>query len=120
MSETSETDETGGTETTNVVVAGDDDGDVAAALDAAGAAVSRVEGVATQGSLSAAGIEDADVFLLTDMADATAISVAKNLNPDVRVVTYASDSLPEFARAQADLALDPALFSPDLVAEELV
>jgi Trk K+ transport system NAD-binding subunit len=102
-----------------IVLAGDDDEGVAAALDAAGADVSRVDGVATRNSLTAAGIDDADVFVLTDMTDATAISVAKDLNPDVRVVTYATDSLPEFARAQADLALDPALFSPDLVAEEL-
>ncbi|WP_380681732.1 DUF7126 family protein [Salinigranum sp. GCM10025319] len=103
----------------NIVIAGEDDEGLAATLEAAGATVRRVDGVATRNSLSAAGIDDADVFLLTDMADATAISVAKNQNPDVRVVTYATDSLPEFARAQADLALDPALFSPDLVAEEL-
>jgi hypothetical protein len=103
----------------NIVIAGGDDEGLAAALETAGATVNRVEGVATRHSLSAAGIDDADVFLLTDMADATAISVAKDQNPDVRVVTYATDSLPEFAKAQADLALDPALFSPDLVAEEL-
>jgi voltage-gated potassium channel Kch len=102
-----------------VVLAGADEDGVAAALEAAGAAVRRIEGIATQQSLGAAGIEDADVLLLTDMDDATAISVAKDANPDVRVVTYATDSLPEFARAQADLALDPALFSPELVAEEL-
>ena len=102
-----------------VVLAGGDSGDLAAALDAVGAEIVRVEGAATRRSLDDAGIADADVFLLTDMADATAISVAKDANPDVRVVTYASDSLPEFARAQADLALDPALFSPELVAEEL-
>jgi voltage-gated potassium channel Kch len=102
-----------------VVLAGDDTEGVARALDAVGAEVVRVEGPATRRSLSEAGIEDADVLLLTDMADATAISVAKDANPGVRVVTYATDSLPEFARAQADLALDPALFSPDLVAEEL-
>lgn len=102
-----------------IVLAGGDDEGIAAALEAAGAAVSRVDGIAARNSLAAAGIDDADVFVLTDMTDATAISVAKDLNPDVRVVTYATDSLPEFARAQADLALDPALFSPDLVAEEL-
>jgi Trk K+ transport system NAD-binding subunit len=102
-----------------VVLAGDDNRDLAAALDAVGADVVRVEGDATSRSLADAGIADADVFLLTDMADATAISVAKDANPGVRVVTYASESLPEFARAQADLALDPALFSPELVAEEL-
>jgi hypothetical protein len=103
-----------------VVVAGADDERVAVALERAGAEVRRVDGIATRESLAAVGIEEADVFLLTDMTDATAISVAKDANPDVRVVTYATDSLPEFARAQADLALDPALFSPELVAEELV
>jgi hypothetical protein len=103
----------------NVVIAGDDDNGVGAALETAGADVTRVDAVATRQSLATAGIADADVFLLTDMADATAISVAKDANPDVRVVTYATDSLPEFARAQADLALDPALFTPELVAEEL-
>lgn len=102
-----------------VVVAGPDERGVAEALVATGAEVRRVEGVATRDALDAAGIESADVFLLTDMTDATAISVAKDANPEVRVVTYATDSLPEFARAQADLALDPALFSPALVAEEL-
>jgi hypothetical protein len=106
--------------TVRVVVAGADDEDVAAALSAAGAEISRVDGVATRESLDAVDVADADVLLLTEMSDATAISVAKDANPDVRVVTYARDSLPEFARAQADLALDPALFSPDLVAEELV
>ncbi len=103
-----------------VVIAGADDEGVAAALEAAGAEVRRVDGVATQRSLAAVDIAEADVLLLTDMDDATAISVAKDANPDVRVVTYATDSLPEFARAQADLALDPALFSPELVADELV
>jgi hypothetical protein len=102
-----------------VVIAGADDNGVGAALEAAGADVVRVDAVATRKTLAAADIDDADVFLLTDMADATAISVAKDANPDVRVVTYATDSLPEFARAQADLALDPALFTPELVAEEL-
>jgi hypothetical protein len=104
----------------SIVVAGADDTGVAAALEAAGAEVRRVDGVATRRSLAAVDIADADVLLLTDMDDATAISVAKDANPDVRVVTYAADSLPEFARAQADLALDPALFSPELVADELV
>jgi hypothetical protein len=103
-----------------VVVAGADDERVAVALERAGAEVRRVDGIATRESLAAVGIDEADVLLLTDMDDATAISVAKDANPDVRVVTYATDSLPEFARAQADLALDPALFSPELVAEELV
>jgi hypothetical protein len=54
------------------------------------------------------------------MDDATAISVVKDIVPGIRVVTYATDSLPEYARAQADLALDPALYAPEVVAEELV
>ena len=103
----------------NVVIAGPDERGVGTALAAAGADITRVDGIATRESLAAAGIADADVFVLTEMSDATGISMAKDQNPDVRVVTYATDSLPEFARAQADLALDPALFSPTLVAEEL-
>lgn len=38
----------------------------------------------------------------------------------MRVVTYAYDTLPEFAKGQADLAIDPNLLAVDVVAEELV
>jgi voltage-gated potassium channel Kch len=102
------------------VVAGPDESGLGEALTGRGVEVARVEGVATRTSLVDAGVEDADLFVLTSMDDATAISVALDLNPDLRVVTYATASLPEFARGQADLAVDPALLDADVVAAELV
>jgi len=101
------------------VVAGADAAGLGDALAALGVEVRRVEGVATGESLAAAGIADADLFVLTDMDDATAIPVALDANPDLRVVTYADGSLPEFVSGQTDLAIDPALLAPDVVAEEL-
>ena len=103
-----------------IVVAGPDENGLSDALRARDAEVTRVEGHASAESLAAADLADADVFVLTDMDDATAIAVAKESNPDVRVVTYATESLPEYARRQADFALDPALLAADVVADELV
>jgi len=37
----------------------------------------------------------------------------------VRAVVYSRESLPEFAKGQADLAVDPALLAAEVVAEEL-
>ena len=102
------------------VVAGPDENGLTDALRAHDAEVTRVEGPASAESLEVANLGDADVFVLTDMDDATAIAVAKEANPDVRVVTYSAESLPEYARRQADFALDPALLAADVVAEELV
>lgn len=103
-----------------VLIAGEDADRLGDALLDYGADLTRIEGMATRESLVAAGIETADVLVLTDMDDASAIPVAKEENPDVRVVTYAHDSLPEFVRGQTDLAIDPNLLSVDVVAEELV
>ena len=103
-----------------VLVAGPDADGLGEAVEHLGAEVVRVEGFASAESLDAAGLPDADVFVLTDMDDAVAIAVAKEANPDVKVVTYADESLPEYARRQADLAVDPALLGPETVAEELV
>ena len=102
-----------------ILIAGSDVDGLGDELEAVGADVVRLEGIATQESLAAAGLDDADTLVLTEMDDASAIPVAKETNPDVRVVTYATDSLPEFARGQTDLAVDPALLSADVVAEEL-
>ena len=108
----------GGGSATTVVVGPDDDG-LGAALADAGEAVSRVEGVPTGDALRAAGADDADLFVLTDVSEATTIAVVKEENPEVRVVVYADESLPAFASGQADLAVDPALLGPETVAEEL-
>jgi hypothetical protein len=100
------------------VVAGPDEYDLAAALESAGVDVSRVD-VANRPGLEEAGIVDATLYVLTEVAQATSISVAKDLAPDLRVVVYADDSLPDFARRQADLVVDPALLDAPTVAEEL-
>lgn len=103
---------------TTVVVGPDDDG-LGAALSDEGEEVCRVEGVPTGDALRAAGVAEADLFVLTDLTEATTIAVVKEANPGVRVVVYDDGSLPAFASGQADLSLDPALLRPETVAEEL-
>ncbi|WP_144925595.1 DUF7126 family protein [Halorubrum salsamenti] len=101
------------------VVAGPDEHGLGEELEALGVEIRRIEGIVTADALSEAGIEDAAYFVLTDVEEATGIPIAKELNPDVLAVTYAERSLPEFVSGVADLAIDPALMSPELVAEEL-
>jgi hypothetical protein len=103
-----------------VVVAGDDEHGLGDALAAGEATVSRVDGVLTAERLADAGADDADVYVLTDIAEATSIPVVAERNPDARIVVYADDSLPEFVRGVADLAVDPALVDASVVAEELL
>ena len=102
----------------NVIVAGTDDHDIAGAIAAEGHHIERVD-VANRPTLESAGIVDAAVFVLTEVEQATAISVAKDLNPGLKVVVYADGSLPDFARRQAGHILDPKLLDPDFVAEEV-
>ncbi|MFC6863708.1 NAD-binding protein [Halomicroarcula sp. GCM10025817] len=101
-----------------VTVVGSDPDSVAAALEAEGHEVT-VADVGNRPGLEEAGIHDAEVYLLTEMAQATSIVVAKDLNPDLRVVVYAEGSLPDFASRQTDLVVDPNLLSAEAVAEEL-
>ena len=102
------------------IVSGPDDHGIGEELSTLGAAVSRIEGAVSADALNAAGIDAADHLVLTDVAEATGIAVAKELNPSVTVVTYAARSLPEFVAGVADIAVDPALMDPDVVAAELV
>jgi hypothetical protein len=100
------------------VVAGPDRG-IEAALRELGAETTRVEGVPTGETLRTAGIADADLYVLTDTAEATSVSVAKDENPPVRVVVYSPDTIPEYARGQVDFAIAPDALDPETVAEEL-
>ena len=102
------------------VVAGPDENGLGEELAELGVDVRRIEGLVTADALSAAGIAEAAYFVLTDVEEATGIPVAKELNPDVRIVTYASRSLPEFVATVADLAIDPELLDAATVAEELL
>jgi hypothetical protein len=101
-----------------VVIAGPDETDIAAALEAEGHTVTNAS-LGNRPGLEEAGLHDADVYLLTDLEQATSIAVAKDLNPEVRVVVYAEGSLPDFASRQTDLVVDPQLLGPAAVAEEL-
>ncbi|WP_049922708.1 DUF7126 family protein [Halopiger djelfimassiliensis] len=104
----------------DAIVAGPDDGGIAAALEGEGVAVTRVNGVISRPQLEDAGILDADLYVLTDVGQATTIPIACDLNDDLRTVVYTTDTIPEFVRGQLDLALDPQLMDATLVAEELV
>jgi hypothetical protein len=104
---------------TTAVFAGPDEAGLADALAAEGFDVSHVDGVASRPALEETGIVDADVFVLTDVGQATAIPIARDLVDDLRIVVYTGDSLPEFAAASEVLQVDPALLDPEAVAEEV-
>lgn len=102
----------------NVVIVGPDRG-LGAALEDRGASVTRIEGVASGDRLREAGIEDAELLVVTDVGEATAIPVALEVNPDLRTVAYTADSVPEFVRGQLDFAVHPDVLPVEAVAEEL-
>jgi hypothetical protein len=101
-----------------VIIGGPDDDEIGDAVASEGHTV-RTVSICNRPGLEEAGIHEADVYLLTDLEQATSIAVAKDLNPEVRIVVYAEGSLPEFATRQTDLVVDPDLLDPAAVAEEL-
>jgi Trk K+ transport system NAD-binding subunit len=103
-----------------VVIAGADPDGLGDALEDHGATVGHAEGTANRPALEEAGIVDADVLVVTDAGLATSITIAKDLNPDLRVIVYTRDSLPEFVKGQAGHIVDPELLDVDAVAEEVV
>lgn len=105
--------------TERIVVTGPDPAGVADRLIAAGRQVNRIPDRATRSRLEAAGIDGAVALILTDPADGTAIPIAKELESSVRIIVYATGQVPEFARHQADLLLDPDVVPLDLLIDEL-
>jgi hypothetical protein len=105
---------------TDVVLSGDDESGIGASLAAAGGTITRVEAPASRSQLVAAGLADADLFVLTDPVVPTSIPIATELHPAVRIVVYSGESVAEFARAQAGHIVDPALLGPATMAEELL
>ncbi len=103
-----------------VIIAGPDDDELGTHLESAGASVTRVNGIATRAALEESGVDEADLFVLTDANQATAIPIVRERTESVRIVVYARDSIPEFARPQAGLIVDPEAVGPDVVAEELL
>ena len=104
----------------NAIIAGPDNG-LAEQLRERGTEVTIIEPGESvdRPALEEAGIVTADLFVLNDVKQATAIPVARDLNEDLRVVVYAHDSVPEFVRGKQLLVVDPDLLDPDAVAEEL-
>ena len=102
------------------IVAGPDEDDLGAALEDEGVTVTRVNGVVTRPKLEEAGALEADLFVLTDVEEATAIPIVCDLNDGVRTVVYARRTVPEFVKGQLDLAVDPRLVDASGVADALV
>ncbi len=100
------------------LLVGEDSEELATALESAGFTV-RQAPIGNRPGLEDAGVHDADVLVLTDLDQATAVTVATDLNPDLRVIVYASGSLPDFITRVTDLMIDPALLGADTVADEL-
>lgn len=105
---------------TRAIVTDPDPTEIGAALEDDGATVTRVTRPITAATLEGAGIADADLFVLTDAEEATAIPLARERNSDVRIVVYGTENLPEFAGHQADLVITPETLDQDIVVEELL
>ncbi|MFB6198521.1 MAG: CTP synthetase [Halobacteriaceae archaeon] len=102
----------------NVVIVGPDRG-LGNALRQGGANVNRVTGPAGKEPLLDAGLERADVLIITDANEATAIPVARDIVPDIKVIAYTPETMPEFVAGVLDIAIDPQLLDADIVAEEI-
>lgn len=89
------------------------------ALESAGVSLARIDGPGTRNALESAGVGQADLLVVTDVGEATAVPIAKDENPSIEVVIYAPNTMPEFVRGQVDLAIDPELLDPDIVAAEI-
>lgn len=102
----------------HVVLVGPDRG-LGSAFETRSARVERIDGVGSDDALRAAGIEDADLLVLTDVREATAVPVALERNPALRVVVFTPETLPEFVRAQVDIAISPDVLGAADIADEL-
>ena len=102
------------------IVAGADPEGIGEELEAKGVDVARVDSPVFADALGEAGIEDADLFVLTDLDEGISVTLAKEANEDVRAVCYGSGDLPESVGGVVDLVVDPSLLDAETVAEELV
>jgi len=104
---------------TGALILGPDRG-LEAALTDNGVETTQVQRPSTEANLTEAGLEEAALLFVTDPEEASAIPVARGAQPDVRIVWYAPDSVPEFATRQLDLGVDPRLIDPGILIEEQV
>lgn len=106
-------------ESRTIVVSGPDPHDLSGELSTHLQDVRFIDDVLSRDSLSSIGIAEADTFVLTDLEQATAIPIAHDINRDVRLVIFARGRVPDFVRAQLDIAIDPRAVTVEVVAEEL-
>ncbi|MGM0371695.1 MAG: DUF7126 family protein [Halobacteriota archaeon] len=104
---------------THAIIVGPDRG-LEAALGAHDVTTTRIETPASAADLDAAGIDDASLFFLTDGAEATLVPVAREHHPELRIVWYATQAVPEFVTRQLDLGVDPELADAAFLVEEQV
>lgn len=102
----------------NAIIIGQGNG-IEQALTDQGYEVRVIDGLGTADALEEAGVKDASLLVITNVREATAIPIAKDENPGIRVIVYSVTTMPEFVRGQVDLAVSPELLSPDIVAEEI-
>jgi voltage-gated potassium channel Kch len=102
------------------IVAGADPEGIGEELEALGVTVTRVDSPVFAEALADAGIEDTDLFVLTDLDEGISVTLAKEANPDVRAVCFGAGDLPESVGGTVDLVVDPSLLGAEAVAEELV
>jgi hypothetical protein len=104
----------------SAVFVGPDEAGLATALEDAGVGVTHVADTATRPALEEAGAVEADLLVVTDVGQGTAVPIARDLNEDLRVLLYTGDGLPEYLSAMAVTKMDPRLLGPAAVTEELL
>lgn len=103
-----------------VVVGGRDASGFGERLEEAGATVRRITGPITTSALEEAGIAAADLLVLTDVSEATAIPIARERNGALRIVVLDDASVPDFAAHQADLVLSPGQVDEAIIVDALL
>lgn len=104
----------------DVIIVGRDRDGLAEGLTAAGLEVETVPEDARGADLETAGIGSAAVLLLTAADQASLVPVARDQSDRVVIVLYAGDGFPDFASAQADIAVDRGLIGPDDLVDAIV
>ena len=104
----------------DVIILGPDDEGIGEQLQQTAVSVAQLDDTPIGEDLIGAGIAEARVLVVTDIRHASSIPVACEHNNQLQVIVYTEDSLPPFASAQTDFALDPHLISVTDVVDAIV
>ncbi len=94
-------------------------GDIMPALRDAGFDIIELHKIENISPSDALEISKIDLLIITNVSDPTTILLCKELNPNITAIVYSSEDVSDLLRSQIDFSLDPRLFSPTLLAEEL-